>query len=126
MDIHGPLQTRGETRCPGGVSVSCLASHTCHETLNACLRNLVGMKCSWPGTCIKVCFGHICPGADPVRGKIGHGGRGGPLHRKASSSDRKATATNRIHSIDLEACVMKCCCFWFHSVVKFLTLESSL
>ena len=24
MDIHGPLQTRGETRCPGGVSVSCL------------------------------------------------------------------------------------------------------
>ena len=27
LDIHGPLQTRGETRCPGGVSVSCLASH---------------------------------------------------------------------------------------------------
>ena len=25
VDIHGPLQTRGETRCPGGVSVSCLA-----------------------------------------------------------------------------------------------------
>ena len=31
MDIHGPLQTRGETRCPGGVSVSCLASRTRHE-----------------------------------------------------------------------------------------------
>ena len=28
MDIHGPLQTRGETRCPGGVSVSC----TRHES----------------------------------------------------------------------------------------------
>ena len=26
-----PLQTRGETRCPGGVSVSCLASRTRHE-----------------------------------------------------------------------------------------------
>ena len=31
MDINGPLQTRGETRCPGGVSVSCLASRTRHE-----------------------------------------------------------------------------------------------
>ena len=37
-----------------------------------------------------------------------------------------ATATNWIHSNDLEAYVMKCCCFWFHSVVKFFTLESSL
>ena len=27
----GPLQTRGETRCPGGVSVSCLASRTRHD-----------------------------------------------------------------------------------------------
>ena len=44
-------------------------------------------------------------------------GGGGPLLHKASSSDRKATAKNRIHSNDLEACVMKCCCFWFHSVV---------
>ena len=31
MDNDGPLQTRGETRCPGGVSVSCLASCTRHE-----------------------------------------------------------------------------------------------
>ena len=52
--------------------------------------------------------------------------RGGPLLQKTFSSDLKATATNLIHSIDLEACVMKCCFFWFHSVVKFLTLESSL
>ena len=114
MDIHGPCKP--EVR-PGAREES--------ASLNGCLRNLVGMECSWPGTCIKVCFGHICPGADPVRGKIGHGGRG-PLLRKASSSDWKATATNRIHSIDLEACVMKCCCFWFHSLVKFLTLEYSL
>ena len=28
MDIYRPLQTRGETRCPGGVNVSCLASLT--------------------------------------------------------------------------------------------------
>ena len=27
----GPLQTRGETRCPGGVSVFFLASRTRHE-----------------------------------------------------------------------------------------------
>ena len=54
--------------------------------------------------------------------KIGHWG--GLLQK--SSSDLKATATNRIHSSDLEACVMKCCCFWFHSIVKFFTLESSL
>ena len=51
---------------------------------------------------------------------------GGGLLQKTSSSDLKATATNRIHSSDLEACVMKCCCFWFHSIVKFFTLESSL
>ena len=31
LDIHGPLQTRGETKCPGAVSVSCLASRTRHE-----------------------------------------------------------------------------------------------
>ena len=33
LDIHGPLQTRGETRCPGGVSVSCLASRTCNKSV---------------------------------------------------------------------------------------------
>ena len=44
--------------------------------------------------------------------KIGHGG---------SPSDRKATATNRMHSNDQEACGKKCSYFWFHSEVKFLT-----
>ena len=48
----------------------------------------------------------------------GGGGWGGSFLQITSSSDRKATATNQIHSNDLEACVMKCCCFWFHSVVK--------
>ena len=46
--------------------------------------------------------------------KIGH--RGSP-----SSSDRKATATNRMHSNDLEGCGKKCCYFSFHFKVKFLT-----
>ena len=77
------------------------------ELLNGCLRNLVGMKSSWPGTCIKMFWPYL-PGAVPGRGKIGHGGS---PSLKTSSSDRKATTTNRIHSNDLEACVMKCCCF---------------
>ena len=38
--------------------------------------------------------------------KIGHGG---PLLQESSSSDRKATATNRMDSNDLEACGKKCC-----------------
>ena len=33
VDIHGLLQTRGETRYPGRVSVSCLASRTRHEPI---------------------------------------------------------------------------------------------
>ena len=47
--------------------------------------------------------------------KIGHGG---PLLQETSS---KATATNQLDSNDLEACGKKCCYFWFHSEVKFLT-----
>ena len=50
--------------------------------------------------------------------KIGHGG---PLLQRTSSSDRKATATNRMHSSDLEAFLKKCRYFWFHSEVKLLT-----
>ena len=44
--------------------------------------------------------------------KIGHEG---PLLQETSSSDRKTTATNRMHSGDLETCGKKCCYFWFHS-----------
>ena len=50
--------------------------------------------------------------------KIGHKG---PLLQETSSSGQNATATNRMHSNDLEACGKKCCYFWFHSDVKFLT-----
>ena len=64
-------------------------------------------------------FGQIRPGADPGRGK--NRSRGGPLLQETSSSDQKATTTNRMHSNDLEACGKKCCYFWFHSEVKFLT-----
>ena len=38
-----------------------------------------------------------------------------------TSSDQMATATNRMHRNDLKACGKKCCYFWFHSEVKFLT-----
>ena len=50
--------------------------------------------------------------------KIGHGG---PLLHETSSLDREATATNQMHSNDLEAFGKKCCYFLFHSKVKFLT-----
>ena len=64
-------------------------------------------------------FGQIRPGADPGRGK--NRSRGGPLLQETSSSDRKATATNRMHSSDLETRGKKCCYFWFHSEGEFLT-----
>ena len=47
------------------------------------------------------------------------------LFQKTSSSDWKATATNQMHSNDLKACGNKCCCFWLHSEVKFLTFLKS-
>ena len=46
--------------------------------------------------------------------KICHGV---PILKKPSSSDLKATATNQMHSNDLEASGMKCCCFWFRSQI---------
>ena len=49
--------------------------------------------------------------------KIGHGG---PLFQRTSSSDRKVTATNRMHRNYPEAFGKKCCYFWFHLEVKFL------
>ena len=48
VDIHRPLKTRGETRCPGGVSVSCLASRTRHE----CPRTQ--RKCIYQGLTLDV------------------------------------------------------------------------
>ena len=48
-------------------------------------------------------------------------GHGGPLLHETYSTDRKATATNQMQSNKQEACGKKCCYFWFHSEVKFLT-----
>ena len=90
------------------------------EPLDGCLRNLIGMKFSWPCTCIKMFRPYPPRGGSRVRHKLVKGA-GGSLLQKTSSSDWKATATNRMHNNDLEACEMKCCCFWFHSEVKFLT-----
>ena len=59
-------------------------------------------------------FGQIRPGADP--GRAQNRSRGSP-----TSSDQKATATNRMQSCGLEAFGKKCCHFWCHSEVKFLT-----
>ena len=52
-----------------------------------------------------------CFSARSAQGRIQGGaniGHGGPLLQETSSSDRKATATNRMHSNDLEACGKKC------------------
>ena len=73
---------------------------------------------------LKVPYKCCCFSARSVQGQIQGGakiGHGGPLLQETSSSERKATATNRMHSSDLETCRKKCCYFWFHSEVKFLT-----
>ena len=65
-----------------------------------------------------------CFSARPVQGRNPGQGKnrsgGGSLLQRTSSSVLKATATNRIHSNDQDACGMKCCYFLFHSEVKFL------
>ena len=81
------------------------------------MKLLVCMNYSWSLTSVVV-FGQIRPGADPGRGK---NRSRGPLLQETSSSDQKATATNQMHSNDLEACGKKYCYFLFHSEVKFLT-----
>ena len=76
------------------------------------------MKCSWSLTSVVV----FRPDPSRVGSRAGPKKvTGGPLLERTSSSDWKATATNRMHYNDLEACGMKCCSFWFHSEVKFLT-----
>ena len=72
---------------------------------------------------LKVPYKCCCFSARSVQGRIQGGakiGKGGPLLQETSSSDRKATATNRMHSSDLKTCGKKCCYFWFHFEVKFL------
>ena len=64
------------------------------------------------------CFsGRSAQGRIQGGAKIGYGG----LILQETSSDQKATATNQMHSNDLEACGKKYFYFWFHSEVKFLT-----
>ena len=66
-----------------------------------------------------------CFSARSVKGWIQGGAKcapEGPLLWETSSSDRLHRTTNRMHQSDLEGCGKKCCCFWFHSEVKFLTL----
>ena len=66
---------------------------------------------------------HLGVSVISAQGRIQGGakiGQGGPLLQRTVSSDWKATATNRMHSNDLEACGMKYCYFWFHFEVKFL------
>ena len=52
-------------------------------------------------------FGQIRPGVDPGRGQ--NRSFGGPLLQRTSSSEWKATASNRMHSSDLEVFGKKCC-----------------
>ena len=88
------------------------------EPLDGFWWNLVWMKYSRSLTSVVV----FRP--DPSRGGSRAGQKkvmGGPLLQETSSSDRKATATNQMHSSDLETCGKKCCYFWVHSEVKFLT-----
>ena len=69
---------------------------------------------------IMVPYKCCCFSARSAQGRIQGGaniGHGGPLLQETSSSDQKATATNRMHSNDLEACGKKCCYLWFHSEV---------
>ena len=78
---------------------------------NACLRNLIGIKNSWPLTCVRSVQGRIHGGA-----KIG---QWVPFFKNTSSSDWKATSTNRMQNNDLEACRNKCSYFCFQYEVLF-------
>ena len=73
---------------------------------------------------IMVPYKCCCFSARSVQGRIQCGakvGHGGPLLQRASASDWKAIATNRMHINDLEVCGMLYSYFWFHFEVKFLT-----
>ena len=62
VDIHGPLQTRGKTRCPGGVSVSCLASRTRHECPGHNKGYIWRLDTGWGKTLNRKCHNHNTPG----------------------------------------------------------------
>ena len=73
------------------------------EPLDGCIRNFVGVKCSWPRKCFKV-FRPIYPGVDPWQGKNMSRGRGG------SPSTKNFYFRPQGYN-DLEACGEKCVIF---------------
>ena len=76
------------------------------EPIDEYLQTLVGMKCSWSLASVVV----FRP--DLPRGES-RAGQNRSRWSQTSASDRKATATNQMHSSDLEAFGKKCCYFWF-------------
>ena len=62
----------------------------------------------------RVSYCHSAPSVRPSGVNFSHF-----RFQETSSSEQKATATNRMHSNDLEACGMKCCYFWIHFEVNF-------
>ena len=76
---------------------------------------------TWYDEVLKVSYMCCCFSARSALGriqdwaKLGHG----CPYLKRTFSDWKATATNQMHSSDLEAFGKKCCYFLFHSEVKF-------
>ena len=75
------------------------------ESPDGYLPNLVGIKYSRPHTIVIDFLVNSAQGWIQGVAKIGHGG---PLLQRTSSSDQKATATNRMHSSDLEELREKC------------------
>ena len=103
------------TRCPASVRPSVVRRPLDYLHFRLLLQNrLMDFDETWFGWStqgplqVLLFFGQIRPGADPGRGK---NRSWGPLLQETSSSDQKATATNRVHSSDLETCGKKCCYF---------------
>ena len=104
------------TYCDHALSVVCRPFENLHFGLLLQNRlmdfwwNLVWMKYSRSLTSVVV----FRP--EPSRGGSRAGQKQviwGPLLQETSSSDQKATATNQMHSNDLEACAKKCCLMLF-------------
>ena len=109
--FFGPI---GKTRWPPCLWLAETFSTSPLKPLNRIQRNLTGSKILTSST--KFVF--LGPKSEQKLPPW-------PIHQRRwhiskTSSAQKVIATNRMHSSDLETCRMKCCCFWFHSEVKFL------